>query len=300
MKDKYKGLFLAVLGPLLWGCSGVIAQNLFEYHHLNPTWLVSVRMFCSGILLLGYGVVAKKKIFSIFNNKSDTIHLMLFSILGMTFVQLAYFMAISTGNAATATILQYLSPVIIIIYLAIRTLKLPQRIDSISVMIAILGTVLLVTQGDLSSLSLPLDAVIWGILSAVAAAIYTLMPKALLKKYGSIPIVGWAMLIGGIIVGLYYKIWNMMPHISLIVFIEILFVVIFGTMLAYLFFLQSLTYIGATQASVLGSVEPLSATILGILFLNISFNVYGILGIIMIIGITFLQFISSKRAQINI
>lgn len=297
MNDKYKGLLLAVLGPLLWGCSGVVAQNLFEYHHLNPTWLVSVRMFCSGILLLGYGMTSKQRVFSIFKNKSDTIHLLLFSILGMTFVQLAYFMAISTGNAATATILQYLSPVIIIIYLAIKTLRLPQRIDSISVIVAILGTILLVTQGDLGTLSIPLDAVIWGILSAIAAAIYMLMPKALLKKYGSIPIVGWAMLIGGIIVGLYYQVWDTMPRISFAAFIEIIFVVIFGTMLAYLFFLQSLTYISATQASVLGSVEPLSATILGILFLNISFNVYGILGIVMIIEITFLQFMSSSKIK---
>lgn len=75
------------------------------------------------------------------------------------------------------------------------------------------------------------------------------------------------------------------------------FVVIFGTMLAYLFFLQSLEYILPTTASVLGAIEPLAATILSVLFLHVHFNWVGLLGAIMIVGVTILQFAATRANQ---
>ncbi|ETY73295.1 hypothetical protein LFAB_13285 [Lactiplantibacillus fabifermentans T30PCM01] len=41
----------------------------------------------------------------------------------------------------------------------------------------------------------------------------------------------------------------------------------------------------------------MSATILSVLFLNVSFNFYGILGAVMIVGVTILQFIGAKSAS---
>nr|WP_252904420.1 EamA family transporter [Secundilactobacillus silagei] len=67
--------------------------------------------------------------------------------------QFSYFMAIKHGNAPTATILQFLGPIFIIIYVAIRHWRMPRRIDVISMLIALLGTYLLVTKGSFDSFS---------------------------------------------------------------------------------------------------------------------------------------------------
>jgi drug/metabolite transporter (DMT)-like permease len=61
-----------------------------------------------------------------------------------------------------------------------------------------------------------------------------------------------------------------------------------------LFFLQSLEFILPTTASVLGAIEPLSATILSVLFLHVSFNWVGLIGALLIVGVTFLQFAASR------
>lgn len=108
--------------------------------------------------MLVYGATQHQDILAVFKNKHDSFKLLLFTLFGMTAVQLTYFMAISTGNAATATILQYLSPIMIILYLAIKDWVLPNRIDALSVIIAIIGTALIVTQGNFQSLALPLPA----------------------------------------------------------------------------------------------------------------------------------------------
>ena len=91
--------------------------------------------------------------------------------------------------------------------------------------------------------------------------------------------------------------WRHTPRFNGITWLEVAFVVIFGTMLAYLFFLQSLEFILPTTASVLGTIEPLSATILSVLFLSVNFNVFGIVGAVMIVGVTGLQFIAARQAS---
>ncbi|MFP7482507.1 EamA family transporter, partial [Weissella paramesenteroides] len=91
--------------------------------------------------------------------------LLIFSFIGMLPSQLAYFMAIKYGNAATGTILQFLGPIFILLFLIIRWHLKPSRTDILSVLLAFLGTFLLVTQGNITQLALSISAIVWGILS---------------------------------------------------------------------------------------------------------------------------------------
>lgn len=80
-----------------------------------------------------------------------------------------------------------------------------------------------------------------------------------------------------------------MPTFSWLTYGSVAFVVIFGTMFAYLFYLQSLRFIQPTTASVLGSFEPLSATFLSIVFLGVSFGLPESLGAALILGTVAVQ-----------
>lgn len=296
--SKIKGITLAILGPLLWGISGTVAQFLFVNDHISSNWLVSIRMLLSGILLVLFGLVTNsKKEFVIWYHFRDIVRLFFFSFIGMAASQYTYFKAIDEGNAATATILQFLSPVLIIIYSAFSTRTFPRRVDLLSLVMALIGTVLLVTHGSLTTLSIPVGGFLWGLGTAVSAMLYTLLPRTLLRTYGSVPIVGWSMLIGGIAFSLYYRIWNHMPSFNWSTYGGVTFVVIFGTMLAYLFFLQSLSFIQPATASMLGSFEPLSATFLSIMFLGTHFGLIEITGSILIIGTVFIQSWSAIRSN---
>ena len=297
MEKKTLGFVLASAGPFFWGSSGTVAQHLFDTTNISTLWLVSVRMVVSGLLLLIYGALRRVPVMAVFKRPAAAGKLVAFSLLGMVGTQLTYFMAISTGNAATAAILQSLSPVLIILFLAARSWRVPSKINVISVVSALIGTVLIVTQGHLHSLALPLTAVIWGLLAAVGATIYTLMPTKLIKDYGATAIVGWSMLIGGAFVFGGSQAWRHVPQLSAMAWLEVGFVIIFGTMLAYLFFLQSLEFILPTTASVLGTIEPLSATTLSVLFLGVNFNLFGITGAVLIVGVTVLQFMAAKTAS---
>lgn len=296
MKNQPRGIWLAIIGTTLWGVGGTVAQVLFDNYNVNASWLVGARMMIAGILLII--VDAKREgthVFDIWLTKHNAIMLFLFSIFGMMGIQATYFFAIQAGNSATATVLQFINPTLIIIALAIYHRVWPSRLDMLSVIMATLGTFLVVTSGQLHTLSVPPMAVFWGLLSAVGAAVYTIMPVNLIKEFGAVSVVGWSMLIGSILFSFYHPIWRSVPAPDPMAWLMIAFVIVGGTMMGYLLFLASLSYITPTTASVIDACEPLSATILGVLFLSVHLSVASLIGTGLIISTVFVQAISANK-----
>ena len=282
---RLKGLFLVTSGALLWGVSGTVAQYLFQDENFTPEWLVVMRMLLSGILLLIIGVIkGDKNIFGIWKRKENAIRLILFGLLGMLGVQYTYFAAINHGNAATATILQYLSPIIITLYLCLSNKKMITMKQFLCVALAMIGTFLIITKGNINSLSISKAALFWGIASAFASALYTLQPIKLIREYGATCTVGWGMLIGGVAFSFIYSPFNCTGNWSVKSVLAVAFVVIFGTLIAFSSYLASLKYIEAYEASILGSLEPLSAALLSIMFLDVKFSAIQWIGSLMIIS----------------
>lgn len=276
---RIKGITLVIIGAMLWGISGTVAQYLFQEKGFSAEWLVVIRLLAAGLILLLYSLIkGKQEIWTIWKSKHSILSLLLFSIIGMLGVQYTYFAAIKYGNAATATILQYLSPVIVACYLALRTKKMPNLQEIIAVILAMLGTFLIITKGNIHSISISKLALFWGISSAFAAAFYTLQPRSLLAKWSSTVVVGWGMLIGGIAFSFIHQPWNFTGQWSITSIFAVIFVVLFGTLIAFYCYLESLKYIQPTEASVLSSVEPLSAAFLSVLWLHVPLDVSQWLG----------------------
>ena len=277
--QRKKGIFLVLFGATLWGASGVVAQYLFHTKLLTPEWLVVVRLLSSGLLLLAYDFIKNRdSIFYIWKIKHDRNQLLFFSVFGMLGVQYTYFAAISYGNAATATILQYLMPVIIVCYFAVRYKKRPNGLELISIFLAMLGTCLLVTKGDFSNLAISPLALFWGIASAFGAAFYTVQPKYLLSHWRSPLVIGWGMFVGGIVMSPVNPPWEFTGIWDMNTLLGILFIIIFGTIIAFYAYLESIKYILPTETGTLASVEPLAAVILSIYCLNTPFGLIDLLG----------------------
>jgi len=291
------GTALVLLGAIFWGVSGTVAQFLFQTKGFSTEWLTVVRLLAAGVALLTIARMKEgRKVWAVWKNKQEAISLILFGILGMLAVQYTYFAAIEHGNAATATILQYLAPALITCYLAIRSRRLPSFPISVSLVIAIIGTFLLVTGGNLQSLTISGWAIFWGVASAFALSFYTLQPLKLLASWGARIVVGWGMLIGGFCFSFIHPPWQMEGEWSLSSSAAILFVIIFGTIIAFYFYLESTKYIAASKVSILASVEPLSATFLSILWFQIPFGLPEWGGAILIlITITILSIMKGER-----
>ena len=153
---------------------------------------------------------------------------------------------------------------------------------------AVGGTFLLVTHGNLDTLSIPIAALVWGLASAFAAAFYTMQPKRLIRKWRATLVIGWGMLLGGLALMPVCPPWLFSGTWSSLSALIYAYVIVFGTVIAFGCYLGSIKYIQPAEASILGSVEPLSAILLSIIFLDASFGSMDILGTALIIGTVFL------------
>ena len=285
MKEKMKlrGMLLASLASSLWAISGISGEILFKKYNFSSDWLVSIRTLISGILLFVIVIfIEKKSVLKPLKNKKDFIGIILFGTAGMYLVQYTYFKTIELSNVSFSTILQFTAPFFIFIYESIKNKKIPAFSTLILLFMTILGVVFIATKGKISSLSVSPEALLFGLISAIMIAFYSIYPKRLLKKYGSITVVGWGMIVGSVISNIVHPIWKIQGNVNTESIIQVTVVVILGTSVAYLIYIASLNYISSSLAGILTAFEPVLAAILSVIIFRLKFSFVELIGFILV------------------
>jgi len=299
MMKRYEiiGIILTLLGATLWGVSGTSVQFVGNFRNMNLEWLLTMRLITAGLLTVLYGWIRQgNAVFNVFRNWRDTLGLVIFGVFGMALCQYTYFRSIVIAGAGIATVLQYLAPSMIIIYLLVRYGKRPSTGEIISVILALAGTICLMGNNGFSFESFRSDVLFWGLLSAVGVAVYSVSPVRLLATYGTIPIVGFGMLLSGLVAAALfqqphsYAMWDVWTVVGCFN------VVFLGTIVSFNAYLEGVKRIGAVSGSILSSIEPISAAFFGWALLGNQFNWVGILGMAMIIA-TVIIIALEKRGQ---
>lgn len=281
---KNLGIIFVALSAILWAISGISGQILFNEYNFSAEWLVSTRLLIAGVILLAISKIkAPHSLFSIFKNNNDLINILFFSILGMYGVQYTYFKTIELSNASFATTIQYTGPFFIIIYEAIKQKKFPNSKTISLMLLTLLGVFLIVSNGKFTKLTVTPLSLFWGIGSAITLAFYSVYPRKLLKKYGSLLVVGWGMFIGSIPANMIHPFFYHLGKISQTSLLHIIFVVVLGTAVAYFLYLSSLQYISSAFASILTAFEPIFATLLSIPIFHTQLTFISLSGFLIVI-----------------
>ncbi|MBS4959465.1 MAG: EamA family transporter [Clostridiales bacterium] len=294
------GIFITLLGGILWGLSGVCGQFLFQERNVTSNWLVPVRLILAGgITLLFFVLRDGKKTLKIWKGKRNCFDLLIYSIFGMMLCQYTYFAAIELSNAATATILQYFNPAIIIIAVCIMEQKLPQMKEVIGVVLAMIGVFFIATHGDIQHLIIS-EKVLWiGLFSACTVAVYTLQPRRMLQSYEPAFLLGWAMLIGGCILSVFVRPWNYLPpEMDFVLMAGLGIIVLLGTIGAFIFYTTGVKLIGPAKASLFACIEPIFSAFLSSLWLKVPFTGMDFLGFICILSTIFITSMSKKQKEL--
>lgn len=290
------GLVILILGCIFWGLSGTCGQYLFTYKGISSPWLVMVRTLVSGVLLSLLCLIRKDKNYlKIWTDKGDILRLLLFSFCGLLLSQYSYLSAIYYTNAGTATIIQEVSPVFIILILCIQQRRLPEMREIICVALALAGTFLIATKGNPSSLALSGRGLFWGLMSAVGVVTYSLTSQRLVRRYGSIPVTAWGMLIAGVGYTLVSRQYKTTVNFDVQMVLPLLGVVVLGTVCAYTMFVYGVGKCGPFKASVLGTLEPVSAVVFSYIWLKTEVTVYDIIGGILILSLVIIQSMPAKN-----
>lgn len=284
-KEVYLGMGLALLGALLWGLSGNCVQFLENQRHVNMEWLVTVRLFVAGCINVVWVIVRHhvSDLTKIFFQPRDLGKFIIFSLLGVSLCQYTYFRAIAVAGVGLATVIQYTAPTLIIIYLFLRYRKIPNQAEVLAVVLAFIGTLCIVFQGqpDLASLNGPV--LFWGLISAASIGVYTLQPVSLLAKYGTGPVLGLAMVLGGLVAKLVWfdapshMIWDAWTWAALFG------IVVLGTVVSFNAFMEGIRRVGPVRGVILSSLEPISAALFGWALLGNQLTSWDLAGFVLIV-----------------
>ena len=283
MSNSLKGTLLTVVAGIAWGLSGTSGQYLMV-HGISALVLTNLRLLIAGgiLMLLAYAT-AKDKMLTFLKDRKSLLSLLIFALIGLFLNQFAYLTAIQETNAGTATVLQYVCPVGILIYSCIKDKVAPTLGEIVSIILAIGGTSLIATHGQLDQLSMTPAGLFWGLFSALTYALYIILPIALIKKWGSSLVIGVGMVIAGLVALPFTGVLQANIPTSLDFLLAFAGIILIGTVFAYTAFLKGASLIGPVKSSLLASIEPISAVFFAFLIMNEQFYPIDFLGMAMIL-----------------
>ena len=299
MSDRVKGACLTMGGAACWGVSGCMGQYLFTRENMDSTWLVPIRLFLAGLILCTfYFIKDRRMLFDPWNakkNPRNLLDLLIYGLAGVSCCQFTYFLTIQLSSAGMGTILQDLSPVIILLVVCIQQHRGPRLFEICSILLALIGVFLLTTHGSLTDLAINPAALLSGIASACCVVIYTMWPKKLQQQYPTPMLQGWAFLMGGTFFALVFRPWriNYVPNAAGIAGIAA--VVLIGNVLAFSCYMSGVKYIGPQKSSLFSFAEPVTAAIISTLVLGSPFTVWDAIGFVCIFLMLVLLFISNEK-----
>ena len=281
------GIIATIVGASLWGLSGVFAQYLYAHYEITALFVTAVRMVCSGVLFLLYFLWRRRDLLrQILHDRESMRQLLIFGWGGLYTCQLTYTVVVGFTNAGTATVLQSSSVVFVMLATCLIARRLPHAREVAGLVCAFGAAVLIATKGDLTTLQIPLPGLIWGILNALSVTFYIMYPRRLFERWGSLPITGLGLFIGGILAlivwaaaGLLYSSTggalgasSAIPAFGLDGIACLAGIAIVGTLVAFSLYLYGVSVVGGLTGSLLGTMEPLSANVLAVFWLNTPFT----------------------------
>lgn len=281
---RVNGMFYAVISSASFGFSplfsiGLLAAGLSNFDVLSYRWLIA------GIVLMIYAICKKKSL--LLNSFDEAWKIVILSMLrALTSVTLLIGYAnISSGIAST---INFMYPVVVAICMMIFFGEKKSIVDVGAIAGSIFGVYLLasgdslIIEGGNRNLGLACS-----IISALSfAAYYILIKRLRADKIEVVKFTTWIMMLSAVyfIIGAFIFNGRLTIVKDGISWINILGLGLWSTMVSNITGVKAVRRIGPTQTSILGALQPLTAVVLGVLFLHEHLYLKSLIGIIIILA----------------
>lgn len=278
---KYRAMGCIMAAGSMWGCIGLFNRGLSAMHLSAPS-IVLLRNLGACLLLAALFLCMDRRIFRI-----RLRHLPYFlgtGIVSILFFTLCYFRSQQVSSLAVAAILLYTAPTFVVLFSALLFKDRITKKKLAALLLAFLGCSF-VTGIWTGSLFLSREGLLVGLGSGLFYGMYSLFGRFALKYYGPFTVTFYTFLLAGIGSCFLTK-----PAELAVVFhsgkamLLVLGLMIFATVLPYLLYTKGLNELqDSGKASILASVEPVVAAIVGIVAFGEPMGVGVILGLLCIL-----------------
>ena len=297
VRGRFFGYALALLAAACWATGGLLAKWLFTVPSaataswpvlplgiaIEPTVLSGGRALAAFVVLLVVLAVGRRDDLRI--GLRDVPFFAVFGVAGLAMVHFTYFKTISLTNVATAILLEYLAPVIVlgvgVAFMGHRfTWALPAGVG-----LSIAGCALVVGAVGGSGLVVTKAGIAWGLASAVFFAGYSLMGTYAAGRYSPYTTLLWGLGFASLfwlivlgpapVLGLFAR-----PQTAM----AVCFMAVVSTVIPFTAFLVALRHIAPTNATVASTVEPFLAGLGALVLFRESFSIVQLLGGLLVVA----------------
>ncbi len=276
LQNDFKVYLLLMLTLLFWASAFVGIKFLLRV--FEPTQIAFIRFFFASLFFIIIGIFMKIRV-----PKKAILHIVASALFGITLYNVLLNYSETLISSAESSFIINLVPIFTTI-LALMFLKEKIRKRFIlKLALSFLG-VFLISYGHISGFSLQ-SGVLYALLASFSQAVYFILQKKLLLYYKPIEIVSYSVWLGTIfMLPFHLDIISLNSmNISSEMFLVLLYLALFPSTLAYLFWTYVLSYKNASDASVYLYLVPFITLILGYFLLNERLNVASIIGGFLII-----------------
>jgi drug/metabolite transporter (DMT)-like permease len=296
-----------LLAAFLFAFNGVIAKAAMNAG-LDPVHLTQLRNAGAMIVLLAFVALTQPTRFRV--TRRELPFLMAYGVIAFTLVQFLYFLTISRLTVGIGTLLAFLGPVIVALWLRFARKRAVGNRIWVAIALTVFGLALVAQVWQGATLD-PLG-VVAGLLCAVALAAYWLLGESGQQHRDAVSLTMWGFVFASITWAVIAPWWTFpwsdlglrtdplvagapgLPVWSLMVW-----GVLLGTIAPFLLVLGSLRRIGAQRAGIVGTTEPLWAAVIGLALLGETLTpVQGIGGLIVLAGVVVAE--TSRRSGVAV
>ena len=280
--NSFSPLYILIAGAL-WGSMGLFVRRLGDAG-CSSAEIVQLRCIVTTVFLFFYLAVRDRRLFSV--RLRDLWCFLGTGLLSIVFFNLCYFTTIELTSLSVAAVLLYTAPAFVIV---LSALLFQEKITQKKVLSLILtfGGCICVSGLLRGGASMTLQGFLTGLGAGVGYALYSIFGRyALDRGYTSLTISFYTFLFA--VVGtMPFVSWENIRHAVTASPQQTAFIAVFGivtTVLPYILYTQGLQGVENGRASILASIEPVVATLLGFLVFHEILHPDEIAGILLILG----------------
>lgn len=306
-RDDVIGVAMYLCAAFLFALNGVIAKNALNAG-FDAMHLTQLRNAGAMIVLVAYIAIRHPERFRV--KRGELWFLIAYGVIAFTLVQYLYFLTISRLNVGIGTLLAFLAPVLVALWLKFFKRRDVSNRIWLAIGLTLLGLALVaqIWQGS----TLDPVGVVAGLLCAVALAGYWLLGESGQEHRDAVSLTMWGFIFASIAWAVISPWWSF-PWSTLTVPTQPLLVggpglpvwalmvwgVLLGTIAPFLLVLGSLRRIGAQRAGIVGTTEPLWAAIIGLVLLGETFTgMQAVGGLIVLAGVVVAE--TSRRSGVAV
>ena len=279
---KNKGTLFIFAAAVMWGIAGLFVRKLSEYG-VSPAGTVFYRCFFTALIIGAAMLTVNKNGFKI--HIKD---LYLFSgngVFSIVMFNFCYYQTMRLSTLSVAAVLLYTAPIFVMImsvFLFNEKINAPK---ALAVVMAFTGCAFV--SGIVgNAVKISLLALIYGLLTGFGYALYTVFSNILIKRgYGALTVIFYTFVFAAVGSGFLtaFSGQTVLFGASANVLVWAVLMAVFNTVLPYILYTNGLKFTDASKAPVIATIEPVTATVLG-LFYGERLAFFGVLGIILVLS----------------